>query len=159
MTQFGKWTGEGLSIGMTNSLPMVTSKAELLARRTVEAMSGIADAANEALADNLDFAPTVTPVLNGKNLNYNSNIGLGLGGQISSAQRINAQTQVQPINAAVPQSTIATNNSLDAVLATLNKIADQGNQPVTAIMSTAQASSALTRYSVSQDRTQSMFKG
>jgi len=74
MKQIGRWTGEGLAIGMDQRVTAVTSKAEFLANRVTSAMGDIGSAAQDALENNLDMTPTITPVLDSRSIR-NASIG------------------------------------------------------------------------------------
>ena len=74
MKQIGRWTGEGLAIGMDQRVTAVTSKAQFLANRVTDAMGDIGSAAQDALENNLDMTPTITPVLDSHSIR-NASIG------------------------------------------------------------------------------------
>lgn len=74
MKQIGRWTGEGLSIGMDQRVEMVTSTAKKLANRVGDSMQSLAAIADETLNNNMDLTPTVTPVLDASKLNGSANI-------------------------------------------------------------------------------------
>lgn len=74
MKQIGRWTGEGLSIGMNQRVQLVETTASKLAHRVSGAMSSLASTANDALTNSLDMTPTVTPVLDASKLNGSANI-------------------------------------------------------------------------------------
>lgn len=66
--QIGRWTGEGLSIGMDQRIGQVTNTAERLSNRVIFAMSSIGDVANDALSSSMDMTPRITPVLDDSNI-------------------------------------------------------------------------------------------
>lgn len=116
MKQIGKWTGEGMSIGMNNSASMVQTAAQKMASKTVTVMSAVADAANDALQGNLDFAPTITPVLDASSLQNASMGNIRLGGTVSDSLQ-----QLATNNA--PRPVTLDSTALDAKLAQLTDAA------------------------------------
>lgn len=117
MKQIGRWTGEGLAIGMDQRVTAVTSKAQFLANRVTDAMGNIGSAAQDALENNLDMTPTITPVLDSRSIR-NASIGkIRLGQQ---ATLDGYQSQMSTFGRQTPQKVQLDTGDLDAKLNALS---------------------------------------
>ena len=102
MKQIGKFSGEGLAIGLENMIPFVGNSAAKMAKSavlaTADALKGL-----DNLADNsLNMNPVITPVLDLTSVNYdaqrlntmlNSSMPLSISGNVSDPMQQNGSLQ------------------------------------------------------------------
>jgi tape measure domain-containing protein len=76
----GSWSSEGMAIGLEKSAPMVTSAAENVADGALTAMQKSLSNLKNAVATDMEFAPTIRPVLDLSNVQKNSAL---IGGMLT----------------------------------------------------------------------------
>lgn len=67
--QSGKYTGEGLGLGIQDMTRFVIAKSKNLASAASETMSLYASSINDALNTEVDYSPRITPILDMSNMN------------------------------------------------------------------------------------------
>lgn len=76
----GSWSGEGMAIGLKNSSSIVTSAAENVGSNALTAMQKSLSNLKNAVATDMEFAPTIRPVLDLSNVQKNSAL---IGGMLT----------------------------------------------------------------------------
>lgn len=76
----GSWSSEGMAIGLTKSAPMVASAAENVGDGALTAMRKSLSNLKNAVATDMDFSPTIRPVLDLSNVQKNSAL---IGGMLT----------------------------------------------------------------------------
>lgn len=76
----GSWSSEGMAVGMVKSAPMVTRAAENVGQGALTAMQKTLSNLKSAVATDMEFAPTIKPVLDLSNVQKNSAL---IGGMLT----------------------------------------------------------------------------
>jgi hypothetical protein len=76
----GAWSSEGMAIGISNAAPMVTKAAENVGDGALTAMQKSLSNLKNAVAMDLEFAPTIKPILDLSNVRKNSTL---IGGMLT----------------------------------------------------------------------------
>ena len=70
--KLGKYAGQGYSLGMDGQQSNVVSSAKNLAGQALAVMADVGEQINEALQSSMDMSPTITPVIDTKNMDMTS---------------------------------------------------------------------------------------
>lgn len=76
----GSWSSEGMAVGLEKSAPMVTRAAENVGKGALTAMQKSLSNIKNAVATDMEFAPTIRPILDLSNVQKNSAL---IGGMLT----------------------------------------------------------------------------
>lgn len=79
-TKVGSWSSEGMAVGLQKSAPLVTRAAENVGNGALTAMQKSLSNLKNAVATDMEFAPTIKPILDLSNVSKNSAL---IGGMLT----------------------------------------------------------------------------